>query len=364
MTHDIPTPPTARRAVRLRPGGSSRFLAHASAAMLAPALLTACGSGAGTTTTSDGLVQVTVGGGGSIFDTPLQVAEANGYFRGQGLKIKFVTLTAATGPSALQSGSVQFFDSSPTGFVSALAKGLPQIAVSADGLGNPLGLVVSKKFAASHKLTAKSSAAQVAKALSGSTGGASSANTKAEAGIFLRKYGVDPGKKVKWVSLPSPAADKAAMNSGQIDWFVTSEPIPLQIQDDGDGVVVADPFKVPEWAAEQAGYGQLLVTQKSYANAHPDVVKKFATAVQQATAYMDEHLKDSSDRTVLKAAQKSLKGVPDSVVQASLQQVDWPVSGSMDAAGWKKTMAFLDSLGTLPAGAEVTTDNWTNKYLP
>ncbi|MFK0168504.1 ABC transporter substrate-binding protein [Streptomyces sp. NPDC090306] len=361
---DHRTAPASRRGSRPRPGSGRRLLALGSAAALAPALLTACGGGSGTTTTSDGLVQVTVGGGGSIFDTPLQVADANGYFKKQGLKMKFVTLTAATGPSALQSGSVQFFDSSPTGFVSALAKGLPQIAVSCDGLGNPLGLVVSKKFAAAHQLTAKSSAATVAEALSGSTGGSSSANTKAEAGIFLDKYGVDPDERVTWVSLPSPAADKAAINSGQIDWFVTSEPIPLQIQDAGDGVVVADPFKVPEWAAGQAGYGQLVVAQRSYATAHPDVVKKFATAVQQATAYMDTHLKDSDDRTVLKAARKSLAGVPDGVVQAGLQQVDWPTSGSMDAAGWKKTMAFLDSLGTVPTGAEVTADNWTNKYLP
>ncbi|CAL9660492.1 ABC transporter substrate-binding protein [Streptomyces sp. enrichment culture] len=364
MTHGNTSALAARRGIRPRPGGSRRILAPVSAAVLAPALLTACGGDSGTTTTSGGLVQVTVGGGGSIFDTPLQVADANGYFREQGLKMKCVTLTAATGPSALQSGSVQFYDSSPTAFASALAKGLHQLAVSADGLGNPLGLVVSKKFAAAHNLTAKSPAEQVAKALSGSTGGSSSANTKAEAGIFIDKYGVDPDKKVKWVSLPSPAADKAAINSGQIDWFVTSEPIPLQIQDDGDGVVVADPLNVPEWAAEDAGYGQLVVTQKSYATAPPDVVEKFATAVQQATAYMNTHLKDSNDQTVVKAAQKLLTGVPDSVVEASLQQVEWPTDGSMDAAGWKKTTAFLTSLRTLPSGAEVTTDDWTNKYLP
>jgi ABC-type nitrate/sulfonate/bicarbonate transport system substrate-binding protein len=362
MTHDN-TGRTARSGFRL-PSAGRRLLAAASAAVLAPALLTACGSGSDTTTTADGLTEVTVGGGGSIFDTPLQVADAQGFFKQQGLKMKFVTLTASTGPSALQSGSVDFFDSSPTSFVTSLSKKLPQIAVSADGLGNPLGLVVSKKFAAAHDLTAKSPAEQVAKALSGSTGGASSENTKAEAGIFLKKYGVDPDKKVKWVSLPSPAADKAAINSGQIDWFLTSEPIPLQIQDAGDGIVVADPVKVPQWAAEQAGYGQVVVTQKSYAAQHPDIVKKFVTAVQQATAYMSTHLKDSNDTSVLQAAQKALTGVPDDVVQGSLQQVEWPTDGSMNAAGWQKTMAFLDSLGTLPDGAKVTADNWTNKYLP
>lgn len=89
--------------------------------------------------------------------------------------------------------------------------------------------------------------------------------------------------------------------------------------------------RFPSGLPKTASYGQLVVTQKSYATAHPDVVKKFAAAVQQATAYMDTHLKDSNDQTVLKAAQKSLEGVPDGVVQASLQQVDWPASGSMSA---------------------------------
>jgi NitT/TauT family transport system substrate-binding protein len=340
-----------------------KLLALTSAAILTSALLTACSSDA-LTTTADGLTVVTVGGGGSVFDTPLMVADQNGYFRKQGLKLKFVTLTASIGPAALQSNSVQFFDSSPTGFVTSHAKGLPQIAVGTDGLGNPLGLVVGEEFARAHHLTEKTPAAQVAKALAGSTGGASSANTKAEAAVFLNAQGVDADKKITWVTLPSPAADKAALKSNQIDWFVTSEPIPLQIQSDGDGVLVADPFKVPAWSAAEAGYGQIVVTRKNYASEHPDIVRKFATAVQQATAYMHEHLKDSNDRTVLKAARKLLKGMPDDVVQRSLRQADWPEDDSMDAAGWKKTLTFLQSLGTLPAGAKVTPEDWTNKYLP
>lgn len=360
MTYSDPTTRTARRGLRLGPG-RSRLLAMASAAALGPTLLTGCGDS--TTVTSDGLIQVTVGGGGSIFDTPLRVAETNGYFRKQGLKVKYVTLTAATGPAALQSGSVQFLDGSPTGFVSAVSKKLPMTAVSVNGMGNPLGIAVSKKFAQQHGLTAKTPAAQVAKALAGSTGGASSSNTKAEAGIFLKDNGVDPGK-VKWVSLPSPAANKAALNSGQVDWFITSEPIPLQVQHDGDGVVVADPVKVPAWSAAHAGYGQFVVAQEDYAAQHPDIVKKFVTAVQQATKHMNTHLQKSNDRTVLRAAQESMPGVPAEVLETSLRQVEWPEKGAMDAAGWKETVEFIDSLGALPKGTKVTSDNWTNKYLP
>ncbi|KPI11563.1 hypothetical protein OK074_2895 [Actinobacteria bacterium OK074] len=342
--------------------GRTRAVALAAAATLGAALLSACGDSSASTT-SDGLTNVTVGTGGNIFDLPLRLADANGYFRQQGLKVKFVTLTAATGPSALQSGSVQFLNDSPTGFLSALSKGLPETAIAADGSGNPLGLVVSKKFAQAHDLTADSPAATVAKALAGSTGGASSANTKAEAGIFLKAYGVDPDK-VKWVSLPSPAADKAALNSDQIDWFVTSEPIPLQIQDSGDGVVVADPVKVPQWSAKEAGYGQFVVVSKSWVTKNSATAKEFVAAVGKATGYLKTHLTSSSDKTVLTVAQKALPGVPAAVLRSSLQQVDWPADGTMSAADWKLTLAFIDSLGALPKGTTVSSDDWTNTYLP
>ncbi|MFK0172175.1 ABC transporter substrate-binding protein [Streptomyces sp. NPDC090306] len=362
MRHGNRTTGLARGTTTPRHGGHRRLLALASAALLAPALLTACG-GDTPAKTSGGLTVVTVGSGGNIFDMPLRLADTNGYFEKQGLKVKFVTLTAATGPSALQSGSVQFLNDSPTGFVSALSKKLPEIAISADGSGNPLGLAVSKKFAQEHGLTADSPAATVAKALAGSTGGASSANTKAEAGIFLKGQGVDPGK-LKWVSLPSPAADKAALKSNQIDWFVTSEPIPLQIQSDGDGVVVVDSQKAPEWSAKEAGYGQFVVTQKTYAAQHPEIARKFVVAVQQATAYLGTHLDAENDKTVLDVAQKALPGVPADVLRSSLQQVDWPAKGAMSAADWQKTQAFIDSLGALPKGTSVSSSDWTNKYLP
>ncbi len=332
-------------------------LALGATVALGATLLTACGS---STTTSNGTTTVTVGVGGNIFDMSIRVAEANGYFRQQGLKIKYVTLTASTGATALESGSVQFLNDSPTNFLSAIGKGLPETAIGTNGLGNPLGLIVSTKFAKAHKLTAATPAGQVARALAGSTGGASSANTKAEAGIFLKAYGVDPGK-VKWVSLPSPAADKASLRSNQIDWFTTSEPTPLQIQHDGDGVVVADPVKVPQWSAAQAGYGQLVVVRKSYATQNAATVKKFATAVQQATKYMNQHLDDA---TVQNVAAKALPGVPATVLKDSLPQVEWPQSDAMSTALWNTTLAFINSLAALPKKAKVTSDDWTNKYLP
>jgi NitT/TauT family transport system substrate-binding protein len=327
--------------------------------VLGSALLTACADDPGTVGSS-GTDTVTVGIAGNIFDVPLRVAQERGYFSKRGLKVHFTTVTAATGAPSLESGSLQFLNSSPTGFLSAVAKGLPETAVAVDGLGNPLGLVVGREFAREHGLTAKSPSEDVAEALSGSTGGASSANTKAEAEIFLRNSEVEPDE-VKWVSLPSPSADEAALKKGRIDWFVTSEPLPLQIQDSGDGIVLANSLTVRQWSASYAGYGQLVTTRKSYAEQHGDTVRKFVAAVQEATSYVNLHVYDA---TTLAGAKKALPGVPDAVVRAGIKEVDWPLIGTMTDTDWQKTFDFVDQLGALPEGAEITSDDWTNTYLP
>ncbi|WP_406143729.1 ABC transporter substrate-binding protein [Streptomyces sp. NBC_01012] len=348
----------ARRHTR-RPA-RPRVLALTSTVTLGAALLTGCGDQGAATVGADGKTTVSVGVSGNVFDLSIRVAEENGYFDQHDIKIKYVTLSASTGTSALQSGSVQVLNSSPTSYVAALSKGLPEISVATNGGGNPLGVVVSSAFAKKHGLTADTPADQVAKALADSTAGASSANTKAEAGIFLKAHGVDPDK-LKWVSLPNPAADKAALAKSEVDWFITSEPIPLQVQHEGDGVVVADPLKVPQWSYDDAGYGQAVVVQKSFAKANEATVKGFATAVQQATAYLATH--KPTDKAVLAAARKTLPGVPDPVLSASVAQVDWPSSAEQDEAGWKKTVAFVKDIGAVD-DPEVTTDDWTNTYLP
>ncbi|MFC5827839.1 ABC transporter substrate-binding protein [Nonomuraea insulae] len=334
-----------------------RAVALATTLTLGATMTAACGESA---SGQDGLITVTIGSGDNIFDLPMKVAEANGYFRKQGLRPTFVSVNASTGPAALESGSVQFLNSSPTGFLSALAKGVPEITIAADGLGNPLGIVVSKKFADAKQLSATTPPDQVAKALEGSISGASSANTKAQASSFLKVRGVDPAK-VKWVSLPSPAANKAALNSAQIDWFITSEPTPLSIQDAGEGVVVADPLRVPEWSAEQSGYGELIVVRKDYAEKNPEIAKKFVAAVQEATAYMNTHVDDPA---LLQVVMKAMPGVKGPVLQASLKHAGWPTSAAMNEAEWKKTLDFVNGLGVLPKVMTVTANDWTNAYVP
>jgi len=315
-------------------------------------------SGASSGSSSSATTSVSFGVGGNIFDLPVQVANAKGYFAKEGIDPKFVTINASTGASALQSGSVQFLDASPTTLVTAKQQNLTQKAVAAPVVGNPLGIIVSKSFAAAHGLTADSSAKKVAAALDGSKGGVSSTNTQKEAALFLSENGTAPSS-INWVTLPSPASDVAALKSGQIDWFLTSEPTPFQVQADGDGVVVATSKTVPAW--KNSGYTILVLGKTSWLKSNSATAKKVMKAVSEANAYINSHL-SSSD--LLTLAKKENPSYSSDVLSDSLKSVTWPKDPSMNAAGWKKTTTFLKDIQIVTASNGITTSDWSNQYLP
>lgn len=341
-----------------RPAGA-RVSVIAAVLALGSALLAGCGSGGtGTSSGTGALTNVTVGVGGTIFDTPLRVAAAKGFFREEGLNVTFITLTSSIYSIALQSNSVQFLNDSPSDFLTAVGRSLPEVAVSMDGAGSPLGLIVSTRFAKQHGLTAQSPPSVVAKALVGSTGGASSSVTKGQAGIFMREYGVNPDA-VHYATLPSPSSDQAALRNNEIDWFITSEPVPLEAQDSGAGIVVAGPDRVPDWSIARSGYGQVVVVRTSFAGQNAGLVRRFVDAVRQGSTYTRAH--ESQAAAIMK---KTLTGATPSTLLASLRLVGWPTTGAMSGSGWTTSEAFISKEGALHAGAKLPGSAWTDQYLP
>lgn len=348
--------------MRLRTADTRTAVALAATMALGTALLTACGGDS--SASADGLTTVAVGTGGNIFDLPLKVADANGYFRKQGLKIKYVTLTAATGPSALQAGSVQFLHDSPTGFVTALSKGLPETALAADGLGNPLGLVVSKKFAQDHDLTASTPAADVAKALADSTAGASSANTKAEAADLPQvprrrphqaEVGVtaQPGRRQGRAQQPR---DRLVRHLG------TAAPADRGLRRRHRRGNASDRARMGRHALRiqpvRGGPEEL----RERARRHREEVRHGRTAGHRLHADPSRRQagQDGAGRRAEGAARRTGQGPRRQSRTGRLAGF----KSSMDAATWNTTTAFIDAMGALPDGAEVTTSDWTNTYLP
>lgn len=341
-----------------RSSRNGRAIALAATAGLAMTLASACSSSSSSNAAGGGTETVTVAVSSSnMNDLPVWVAQQEGYYAKAGLNVKTAVLTAATTNTALQSGSVQFIDGNPTQFVEALTKGAGQLAVDKETVGIPLGFVISPSFAAKHGITGKTPIGEVAKDLIGSTGGSSAAATTGEAEIFLQEFGVTPAQ-VKVATLASPSADQAALKSDQIDWFCTSEPIPYEVQAAGSGLVVATPENVPSWAASQTGIGAVIVTQKSYAQANPTVVREFATATQEAAKYIG-----LNPARALDIAQTQFPGVSRTVLESSLAEIQWPADGKMTDALWQTTVGFIVKQGVVPSGSKVASTDWTNQYL-
>jgi len=322
--------------------------------------LAACGSSSASDpgSSAGSTITISVGLAGNIFDLPLRVAEQDGYYKREGLNVKFLTVTATSDNAALDSGGIAFLPQAPAGWAEALTKGSPQVAVESEATGIPLGLIVGKKYAAAHGITSATSAASVAKDLVGSTGGLSSTWTQAEALLYLKEFGVT-SSQLKIVTLTSIAADVAALKSGEIDWFATSEPIPLEAQGAGDGLVVAGPSNVPAWAQSKTGYGTIILAMKSYLSSNPSIVKKFVTATEQATAYVGTH-----ESAVLPVLEEIFPGVSASLLEEAYREVSWPSNGKMTAAEWGTTADFINSEGVLPSQLGFSAADWTNQYLP
>jgi len=357
-----------RRTVTKLLGGRA---ACALAALGACAVLVGCGSSSNSGSHSgsnsksgasagSGLKEVDVGvSAANINLLPLWVGEQMGYYQKAGLRIKTVTLTPTTTNTALTSGSVQFLDGSPNNFVTAVGQGVPQLAVSATSQGLPLGFVISKKFADAHHITSSTPTRVIAHDLVGSTGGAASPTTEGQAALFLEENGVSI-KQVKVALLASPSVYLTALRDGQIDWFSTSEPLPLQAQAAGLGEVVATPSNVNAWTPANTGIGAIMITTKQYASGSSSMVKAFVTATAQATRYLREN-EGSAD--VLGIASKNLSGVPQSILKQSIAAIDWRSNGQMTAAQWATTVGFISKLGALRPGTKVTSGDWSNAYL-
>jgi NitT/TauT family transport system substrate-binding protein len=222
-------------------------------------------AGSGTTTNlTVGVLDVT--------DTaPLRIAIKEGYFAKEGLNVKTTPAPgAAQATAGLVSGQMQFAFGSYVPFILAASQGAPLRLASQTEMtsGVPSGLVVLND-----------SKAKTAADLKDAKIGVSALTNIGTLAIsqHLSGAGVSPSS-VHYVALPFPNM-LAALQHKQVDaaWLV--EPFLTQAVEAGARVLF-DPFSAPMPDVPMAGY----MTTNTYASAHPDIVKKFDQALQEAAA--------------------------------------------------------------------------------
>lgn len=290
---------------------------------------------------------------------PLYIAIAEGYFEDEGLAVELVEGGGATQVNAsLRSGDSQFSLSASSDMINAIEAGEEQIAVSAVNSTLTMQTIVSTEFMERNGLTDESSFEERVAALEGASMGAVSLGGAHE--IFLRYNmvlaGVDP-ESVNVVRVGAGSAAIAALESEQIDGFISGPPAGLIAEQRGSGAILFDPIEI-------GGYDdlpwQVLITTRSYAEANPAVVEAMARALARA---METASGDPAASAALVA--EWFPGSSPELLTAALESIasSFAGDGSMTPDQWSNAVRPVEEAG-LVSDVDVAEGHlWTNDYL-
>jgi ABC-type nitrate/sulfonate/bicarbonate transport system substrate-binding protein len=211
------------------------------------------------------------------------IADEGGLFTKNGLNVKLVYAgTGALATAAMIANSAQFTIDGGQGLFAAQATGQQFyiLAKGESGLGTQL--VLTPAAAKKAGLGANATTAEKVKALNGLTIASASASSSWTA--QANKAASTEGAKIKWTYI-SETAMASAMKVGNIDGLVAAPPWTTQVLFNKTADLWLDgPTGSFPGGFATSSYGDPVVaTKKSYADAHPAIVKAFTKSILQAS---------------------------------------------------------------------------------
>src|ERR1700742_3079108 len=202
------------------------------------------------------------------------IADQGGLFTKNGLNVKLVYAgTGALATAAMIANSAKFTIDGGQGLFAAQATG-------ESGLGTQL--VLTPAAAKKAGLGANATTAEKVKALNGLTIASASASSSWTAPG--NKAASTEGAKIKWTYI-SETAMASAMKVGNIDGLVAAPPWTTQVlfNKTADLWLDGPPGSFPGGFATSSYGDPVVATKKSYADAHPAIVKAFTKSILQAS---------------------------------------------------------------------------------
>jgi NitT/TauT family transport system substrate-binding protein len=338
---------------------SGRRLLSTSVVVVVAFVLAACGSGSDSGSSSEsGTPEVTIGKAvDTIGFTTVEVAQAEGYFKEQGVSVKKQVLGgSSTAFAALQSGDIQFVTASSTALLNARASGVPLMAVAGLDYGVSMQLLASNDWIEAHDLSPDQPLETVMKGLEGAALGVISTTVEVYYDYLMQAADVDP-EGFTYISLDGVSAALAALEHNQIDAFLLSPPSTFFAQEQGSGTIIASLSSVPE--LREMTYDILVVTS-DYAEENPDVVESVATAMAMANNVMA-----NDPESVLHVEKEHYPKMAEDVLLQSLKYVTFTPDGKMSEEGWEAAKQVAEQLGIDVSSVDVSPSGgvWTNDFI-
>ena len=254
-------------------------------------VVTACGSGGGSTSATDeggestGPVAVTIGAVFTTAAVPLWIAEDEGIFEEHGLD---VTITqspnfAASVPSLLN-GQMQFANAATAPVISAIDQKVPiQIVAGVQAEHE------DAELADEGVMVPADSDIKRPRDLAGKTIATNAVGSGPYVGVMASyiKDGGDPAA-INWVVL-NLNEQLPALESGQIDAAIMSEPFPAIAKDSGF-VSAFGAYRVPGLEVVPGGFADaVLVASSQYLAENPDVGERMRDAMLEANDFAESN---------------------------------------------------------------------------
>lgn len=211
--------------------------------------------------------------------TPLVYAIRSGMFRKEGLDVQLAPGSSGTAmAAAVASGAYAFGKSSMLAIINAHLRGLPLVMVGSEA-------VYDAKQPFSQLVTASNNDYKTGKDLNGKLIGTPSLNDLDELATmaWVDQSGGD-AKSLKIVELPQ-SATIAAVAEHRVDATVMHYPVLAEALAGGNERALYPVYSAISPHFVFAAY----FTSKAYAEAHPDIVKKFMQTIYRAAVYTNGH---------------------------------------------------------------------------
>ena len=160
---------------------------------------------------------------------------------------------------------------------------------------------------------------------------------------ILKKHGIDPATDLSIDQSISFGLTAAAFTGGDADYTIEFEPYATLLEQEGSGYVVAS-------LGEASGYVPYTAysAQKSYLEAHPDIIQSFTNAIQKGLDYVNTHTGQEIAAVIAPQFPETDEATIATIVERYLAQDTWKADTVFEENSFALLQNILTEAGELP----------------
>lgn len=238
-------------------------------------------------------ITIAVGGKALIYYLPLSIAEINGYFDDEGLKVKVADF--AGGSKALQAvvgGSADVVSGAFEHTINLQSKGQMYRAFVQQGRAPAIVLAVSNKTMPDYKSPADLKGKKIGVTAPGSS-------TNMMVNFYLEQNGLKPSD-VAFIGVGAGAGAVTAMRTGQIDAMANLDPVIGTLLKENEVRVIADTRTVADTKTIFGGNmpSACLYASEEFITKNPNTAQALANAIVRADKWIQANDAETIAKTV------------------------------------------------------------------